>query len=88
MQLEVTADLSADAVETRVRAGPPYTGALPPTPAAGSPCETCSLPEGGPVGAAERQGCREMKSEPPRLGLQGPLSFPINNSGFPRGVGR
>jgi len=58
---------------------------FPQPPAAGCPRETRSLPEAGRVGAAKRQGCREMKSELPQLGLQGPLSFPINNSGFSQG---
>lgn len=70
MHLEVAADLGADVVQTKTRWLSPWDA---------------SLPETGPVGAAKRQGCREMKSEPLRLGLQGRLSFPINNSGFPRG---
>lgn len=53
--------------------------------AAVPPCEAHSLPEEGLAGAAERQSCREMKSEPTQLGLQGRISVPINNSGIPWG---
>lgn len=49
--------------------------------------EAHSLPEAGPAGAAQRQSCREMKSEPAQLGLQGRISVPINNSGIPWGRG-
>lgn len=53
--------------------------------AAVPPREDHSLPEAGPAGAAERQSCREMKSELAQLGLQGRISVPINNSGIPWG---
>lgn len=45
MQLEVTADLSADAVETRVRAGPPLHRRAPP-----NPCRRLSLRDVFPSG--------------------------------------
>lgn len=53
--------------------------------AAVPPREDHSLPEAGLAGAAERQSCREMKSELAQLGLQGRISVPINNSGIPWG---
>lgn len=83
VQLEVMADLCADVAETHTCMTP--SPPLPLAPAASCPRRTCSLAEVGPVGAVKRQSCREMKSELLWLGLQGRLSFPINNSGFPWG---